>query len=70
VYNFPNKVVEMALAHAVSNKTEVAYRRGALFEKRRRLMAEWGTYCTSAKAAVRNTVIPLRGQPLERHVRL
>ena len=38
--NFPNEVVEMALAYAVSNKTEAGYRRGALFEKRRRLMAE------------------------------
>jgi integrase len=39
--SFPNEVVEMALAHAVGNKVEAAYRRGDLFEERRRLMAAW-----------------------------
>ena len=38
-------VVEMGLAHAVSDKTEAAYRRGDLFEKRRGLMADWAAYC-------------------------
>jgi integrase len=41
----PHEVVEMALAHAVGNKVEAAYRRGDLFEKRRRLMDDWGEYC-------------------------
>ena len=41
--NFPSEVVEMALAHAVGDKVEAAYRRGDLFEKRRRLMAEWAS---------------------------
>src|SRR6516225_8847806 len=36
--NFPAEVAEMALAHAVESKVEAAYRRGDLFEKRRRLM--------------------------------
>jgi integrase len=49
--NFPNEVVEMALAHAVSNRVEAAYRRGDLFEKRRRLMAEWSTFCNTPTAA-------------------
>jgi hypothetical protein len=31
--NYPREVCEMALAHAVSNATEAAYRRGDLFEK-------------------------------------
>jgi len=35
------------LAHTISNKAEAAYRRGALFTKRRRLMDEWADYCTS-----------------------
>jgi integrase len=48
--NFPSEVVEMALAHAVSDKVEAAYRRGDLFEKRRRLMTEWATYCNAPKA--------------------
>ncbi len=43
--NFPREVAEMALAHAVSDKVEAAYRRGDLFEKRRKLMEGWARYC-------------------------
>ena len=43
--NFPNEVVEMALAHAIESKTEAAYRRSDLFEKRRNLMAVWADFC-------------------------
>jgi integrase len=62
--NYPGEVVEMALAHAVSDKVEAAYRRGDLFEKRHRLMAEWATYCNTPKAATRRgrTVIPKQGR--------
>lgn len=38
--NFPSEVVEMAIAHAVGDKVEAAYRPGDLFEKRRRLMSD------------------------------
>jgi integrase len=38
------EVVEMALAHAITNQVERAYRRGDLFEKRRALMSEWARY--------------------------
>ncbi|MGB8631958.1 MAG: integrase arm-type DNA-binding domain-containing protein [Xanthobacteraceae bacterium] len=48
--NYPNHVVEMALAHAVSDKVEQAYRRGDLFEKRRRLMQQWATFCSTPPA--------------------
>ena len=41
---FSGEVVEMALAHAIKDKTEAAYRRGALLEKRRELMEAWETY--------------------------
>ncbi|MEG8219512.1 integrase arm-type DNA-binding domain-containing protein [Sphingomonas sp. HH69] len=41
----PRDVAEAALAHAVKDKTEAAYRRGNLLEKRRRLMIDWATYC-------------------------
>jgi integrase len=41
---FPNHVVEMALAHAIGDKVEAAYRRGDLFEKRRKLMAAWAEF--------------------------
>ncbi|WP_261547530.1 tyrosine-type recombinase/integrase, partial [Burkholderia multivorans] len=41
---YPNEVVEMALAHTIRDKTEAAYRRGDLFEKRRKLMQTWADY--------------------------
>ena len=43
--NFPREVAEMALAHAIPNAVEAAYRRGDLFDKRRRLMDAWAAYC-------------------------
>src|SRR6516225_5677194 len=43
--NFPREVAEHALAHSLPDKVEAAYQRGDLFEKRRRLMAEWARYC-------------------------
>ena len=43
--NYPNEVSEMALAHSVGNKVEAAYRRGDLYEKRVRIMRDWGEYC-------------------------
>ena len=43
--DYPNEVCEMALAHVIKNAAEAAYRRGDLFEKRRRLMQDWSDYC-------------------------
>ena len=43
--NFPTEVAEMALAHAVGDKVEAAYRRGDLFRKRRDLAEAWARYC-------------------------
>lgn len=45
----PADVVEMALAHVISNKAEAAYRRGDLFEKRRALMDDWAAYLEGAQ---------------------
>ena len=42
---YPHELCELALAHAVGDKTEAAYRRGDMMEKRRRLMADWAAYC-------------------------
>lgn len=42
---YPNEMVEMALAHTIGNKVEAAYRRGDLFEKRRRMMNDWANFC-------------------------
>ena len=41
----PHEVCEMALAHAIKNKSEASYRRGDLFEKRKQLMDDWVRYC-------------------------
>ena len=49
---FPGDVAEAALAHMVSNKTEAAYRRGKLLEKRRKLMDAWGSHCEGSQATV------------------
>lgn len=43
---YPNEMVEMALAHTIRNKAEAAYRRGNLLERRRALMEGWAVYCT------------------------
>lgn len=58
--NFPSEVAEMALAHSIGDKVEAAYRRGNLFEKRHRLMAEWAKFCTSGKSAA--TVVSIGSQ--------
>ena len=39
------EVAEKALAHAVANKVEAAYRRGDLLDHRKRMMADWESYC-------------------------
>lgn len=41
---YPNIVAEMALAHAIPDKVEAAYRRGELLTKRERMMADWAKY--------------------------
>lgn len=49
----PSEVAEMALAHAVGNKVEEAYRRGDLFDKRRKLMDDWSAFCSNGLEGVR-----------------
>ena len=41
---YPNELAEMALAHTIENKAEAAYRRGDMFEKRRRMMQDWADF--------------------------
>ncbi|MGH8735902.1 MAG: tyrosine-type recombinase/integrase [Burkholderiales bacterium] len=50
--SYPGEVCEMALAHAIGDKVEAAYRRGDLFEKRRSLMLDWARYCDNPKGEV------------------
>jgi integrase len=58
--NFPNEVAEMALAHAVGDKVEAAYRRGDLFDKRRQLAEAWAEFCALPITGARGAVIPLK----------
>jgi integrase len=53
---FPKVVIDMALAHTVGDKVEAAYRRGDLFDKRRRLMNEWSRACDSQQARLGDVV--------------
>ena len=50
--HYPHEVKEAALAHTVKNKTEAAYRRSDLFEKRREMMDAWGDFATGTIANV------------------
>lgn len=43
--SFPREIAEAALAHAVGDMTERAYRRGDALERRRDLMTAWFTHC-------------------------
>lgn len=59
--NYPRDVAEAALAHAVGDRVEAAYRRGDLFDKRALLMKDWAVYCgTVAKAGKTANVVPMR----------
>lgn len=50
--NYSREVSEAALAHAVSDQTEKAYRRTDLFDRRHSLMDDWAAFATKAKAKV------------------
>ena len=59
--NYPCEVAEMALAHTIEDKVEAAYRRGDLFEKRKRLMAEWAQYCGTVTRSAKVIKLNRRG---------
>jgi len=54
--HYPNELTEMAMAHAISNKVEAAYRRSDMREKRRRLMQDWSDYCAGRGVTGDNVV--------------
>ena len=58
--NHPREVAEQALAHVLGDKVEAAYRRGDLFEKRRRLMEDWAQFC--ARPAISAEVVSIRAR--------
>jgi integrase len=48
--NFPRDLAEQALAHALDNKVEAAYRRGDALDKRREMMTAWSDFCGQKSA--------------------
>ena len=54
--SFSHETREHALAHQISDKAEASYRRGDQFEKRRKLMDAWASYCEPRKSA---KVVPM-----------
>jgi integrase len=58
--NYPNEISELALAHTVGNAVERAYRRTDLFDKRRKLMAEWSKSVTTKPAAGGDNIVAIR----------
>jgi integrase len=49
---YADSLAEMALAHAIQNESEAAYRRGDMLERRRKMMSDWAHYCSGQTAAV------------------
>lgn len=60
--SFQREVAEAALAHVVGDKVEAAYRRGDLFEKRRRLMEAWAEFATRVPGSSARTVVQMTGR--------
>ena len=54
------EVIEHALAHRLKDKTEAAYQRGTLLDKRRALMSDWARYCMMIPAAKGSNVVSIR----------
>jgi integrase len=42
--DYPSEVAEMALAHAIGDKVEAAYRRGDLLARRKPMMEDWAGF--------------------------
>lgn len=59
--NFPREVCEQALAHTIESKVEAAYRRGDLFEKRRKLMEAWAGFCLQVRKNDKDNIVSIRG---------
>ncbi len=55
--SYPRELAELSLAHRIANKTEAAYWRSDLFERRRRLMEDWAAFCTADPGA--GQIVPI-----------
>lgn len=53
---YTNEVAEMALAHTIKNKTEAAYRRGDLLDKRARMMSDWARFLNNPAQAKSSSI--------------
>jgi integrase len=60
---YPHDVIEFALAHKIPDKASAAYRRYRALDKRRRLMADWSTYCATGPKLSQNVVAIGGGRP-------
>lgn len=58
---YPREVAELALAHVNKDRVEIAYQRGDLLEKRRRLMEDWAAFCQ--KPIIPAEVVSLKSAP-------
>ena len=58
--SYPREVAEMALAHTIGDKVEAAYRRGDLFDKRRKIMEAWAMFCSTAQNSDIDNITPFR----------
>jgi integrase len=56
--NFPSEVAELAITHVVGNRTERAYQRDDLLDKRRLLAEAWSSYLAAPPSA--GNVTPIR----------
>ena len=56
-----NHTIELSLAHSIGAATEQAYRRGDMFDKRRKLLEAWGAFCTSP-AGQSDNVVPIQSK--------
>jgi integrase len=54
--NYQRETIETALAHAVEDETEAAYRRSTAVAKRHRLMTDWARYCAQPPVKEGNKV--------------
>jgi integrase len=56
--HYDQELVEMCLAHRLGNRTEQAYARSDLFDKRAEIMADWADYL-SQRPVERAAVVPM-----------
>ncbi len=61
--DYSPELAEMQLAHSIKDKSERAYRRGNLIEKRRLMMEDWTDYCQGT--VVKRVVSLVRAHPPE-----